>query len=319
MRRVLVISNAQFKSGAELSLLQFLKNYESTKFQSFLITSDKNYKLLIDLGNITVTYMPLEWFYFTKNPFVLLKFLFNLIILSFKLVRFARYYRINIIYTNTIKSQIYGVCLKLITRKKLIWHIRDNVKWNFLSALLAKHNDMIICVSQHIYNQLNVPSFKKKVIYGGVDTGIWNASLIYSTCLRRELNLPSDIKLIAQVGQLTKWKNQTDFINAAAAIVKRTKNVHFILVGDDLSGLELKYKTQLETKVCESDLRTHFTFLGYREDIKEIISQVDILTHTAIHEPFGRVIVEAMALEKPVVAYDGGGPSEIILNPFCRF
>ncbi len=61
-------------------------------------------------------------------------------------------------------------------------------------------------------------------------------------------------------------------------------------------------------------LNNHVTFLGHRTDICETYAQIDVLVHPAIDEPFGRVMIEAMAMEKPVVAYNCGGPKEIILN-----
>jgi len=87
-----------------------------------------------------------------------------------------------------------------------------------------------------------------------------------------------------------------------------------LIVGDDLSGKEKRYKKQIETEILKAGLEKHFSFLGFIKDIKEIYAQIDVLVHPAINEPFGRAIIEAMAMGKPVVAYNCGGPKEIVIN-----
>jgi glycosyltransferase involved in cell wall biosynthesis len=91
-------------------------------------------------------------------------------------------------------------------------------------------------------------------------------------------------------------------------------NVHMLIVGDDLSGRERKYKNKLIRSVKELGLNDKISFSGHCDNIKEVINEIDILVHPAINEPFGRVLIEAMAMEKPVVAYNCGGPKEIIVN-----
>ena len=113
---------------------------------------------------------------------------------------------------------------------------------------------------------------------------------------------------------MTRWKNHADFIKSAEIIKRSYTNTHFLIIGDDLSGRENKYKQELIRLIEQLNMGSHISFLGYLSDIKELISQIDILIHPAINEPFGRVIIETMAEEKPVIAYDCGGPKEIIQN-----
>lgn len=314
MGKILIVNNSFFLSGAESSLCQFLNYYNRSRFQVLLVTSDKNFILPNNLNDVAIVYMPLQWFCFTINPIRLLNFMTSLIVTSFKLARIADRCKINIVYSNTTKSNIYGAAVKLITGKKLIWHVRDNVTKNFLAVLLTRFSDEIICVSRHIYDQVNAPSAKKAVIHPGIDTKEWILPSINNFDLRNALNLRSDIKLVAQIGQLTRWKNCFDYIEAASLIIQQTDKVHFLLIGDDQSGREGKYKDQLHKRVEDLGLIKYFTFLGYRKDIKDIVSQINLLIHTAIDEPFGRVIIEAMAMEKPVISYDSGGPKEIIID-----
>ena len=314
LRRILIISNSSFISGAETSLYQFLKYHNRDNFHVFFVTSDKNCSLYTNLSGVSLIHIPLKWFCYTLNPIRLIDFLTSLIIVSLKLSKIVNANKIEIIYSNTVKSNIYGITVKLITGKKLIWHARDNVKKNFLAALLTRYSDRIVCVSRHIYDQVNAPSLKKAIIHGGIDTKEWKLPLKNNLILRDDLNLESDTKLVAQIGQLTCWKNCLDYIEAARYILQKTDRVHFLLIGDDISGRENEYKDQLHKRVEDLGLVKCFTFLGYRKDVKDIMSQIDLLIHTAINEPFGRVIIEAMALGKPVISYNCGGPGEIIVD-----
>jgi glycosyltransferase involved in cell wall biosynthesis len=206
--------------------------------------------------------------------------------------------------------------LKLITRKKAIWHVRDNIRNGLLNTFLIRFSDQIICISDHVYQQLKTPEKNKKLIYGGIDSNEWSPlNYTKNNDLKISLGLSSEVKLVAQIGQLTFWKNHIDFIKAAAEIIQNYPiNVHFLIVGDDLSGKEKEYKKQLKTEILKAGLENHFSFLDFVKDIKAIYAQIDVLVHTAIDEPFGRVFIEAMAMEKPVVAYACGGPKEIIVN-----
>src|SRR5262249_2209134 len=73
------------------------------------------------------------------------------------------------------------------------------------------------------------------------------------------------------------------------------------------------YHEDLMRRVDRSGLADRVTLTGYREDVSDLVNALDILVHASISpEPMGRVILEGMALGKPVVATDHGGPREII-------
>jgi glycosyltransferase involved in cell wall biosynthesis len=175
----------------------------------------------------------------------------------------------------------------------------------------VKYSDQIICVSDHITSQFN-RSNKIITIYGGFDNTKIDQHQKYA--IRDDLKINKDSIIIANIGQLTKWKNQEDFIQLAKIIIRKIENVYFILVGDDLSGYETRYKKSLIQLITIQEDQSKIIYLGWRDNINEILENVDILVHTAKDEPFGRVIVEAMTMQTPVVAYNCGGPKEIIVN-----
>ncbi len=311
--RVLVINNcANQYCGAERSLISFLEE-SSGKVGFFLVTFYIEKKSSLPNNVKTLDNFPFEWFVklnTLKEYIRCIKKVFNGII---KLRIVIRRESVNVIYSNTVKSHVYGAFLRLCTKKKTIWHVRDNIQQGILSRFLTRQSDKIICISQHIYSQVNVPADKKVLIYGGIDTEYWRPGE-NRMMLKEELSLQKDTLIIAQISQITPWKRHQDFIKAAKILTRTYSNVHFLIIGEDISGNNQVYKTDLKKLVKEEGLSSYFSFLGHREDVRDIINEIDILVHPAINEPFGRVLIEAMAMEKPVVAYDCGGPKEIIID-----
>jgi glycosyltransferase involved in cell wall biosynthesis len=173
----------------------------------------------------------------------------------------------------------------------------------------------MINISEAMFHDMRELTTNNRLIYGGVDIDYWKPDII--TC--ENIVIYNNTIKIANIGQLTRWKNNIDFINAAKLIYDKCQNVEFLIIGEDLSGREKKYKKELYKLVNDLGLQNKIHFYGYREDIIDIMNNIDILVHTAKNEPFGRVLIEAMAMEKPVVAYNCGGPSEIIVNKATGF
>ena len=77
-------------------------------------------------------------------------------------------------------------------------------------------------------------------------------------------------------------------------------------------------RPQLKERVRNAGLEERVLFLGYRNDVPELLSIFDVFVHASTKpEPFGMVILEAMAAKKPVVATNLGGPIEILGNGEC--
>ena len=110
---------------------------------------------------------------------------------------------------------------------------------------------------------------------------------------------------------MVEWKGHASFIDIAAQTVKHHPRTHFFVTGEVIDQGYYKF---LNDKIKENNLDAFFTFTGFVEDTESFISGLDIVVHTARNEPFGRIVAEAMCLGTAVVAYDCGGPAEIITN-----
>ncbi|MCW3061402.1 MAG: putative Glycosyl transferase group 1 [Capsulimonas sp.] len=125
---------------------------------------------------------------------------------------------------------------------------------------------------------------------------------------RRMLGLPEGVPLVGIVGRMDPQKGVDDFLRMARLIADAAPKTHFLLVGD---GQSLPQYKALASALGIAD-RAHFP--GRRTDIPRCLAAMDVFVLSSVFEPFGLVLAEAMAMEKPVVATDSGGVSEVIAD-----
>jgi glycosyltransferase involved in cell wall biosynthesis len=135
---------------------------------------------------------------------------------------------------------------------------------------------------------------------------------------RAKLGLGADEKLIGLVAQITPWKGQEVAIRAVGLLHQRHPEARLLVVGetkftDRATRYDnVAYLRSLHRSVAELGLEQHVAFWGERSDVATIMRALDVLVGPSWEEPFGRSVIEAMALETPVVATNVGGPAEYI-------
>ena len=155
------------------------------------------------------------------------------------------------------------------------------------------------------------PSVESRLLYWG--TPMYEVTEADARRAREELGVPADAVLIGSFGRLQRWKGQDVFVAAAAEVARQRPASRFVIVGGSMFGLEPEYNEQLKRSVTDLNLGDRLTFTGFRGDVPRLMAACDIICHTSrVPEPFGLVIVEGMALRRPVIATIGGGASEII-------
>jgi glycosyltransferase involved in cell wall biosynthesis len=114
------------------------------------------------------------------------------------------------------------------------------------------------------------------------------------------------------VGRLNPWKGQQDLISAAGILRDTGTNLQVQLIGDVFPGQE-PVRDQLQAQVKELGLEKQVTFMGELDAPEDVVEQADVAVFPSTSpEPFGMALVEAMALGRPVIATDIGGPAEIV-------
>jgi glycosyltransferase involved in cell wall biosynthesis len=114
------------------------------------------------------------------------------------------------------------------------------------------------------------------------------------------------------VGRLEPWKGQEIFLRAAARLAKARADLRFMVVGGAILGWEGSYPDNLRGMAADLGVADRVHFAGHQADVYPWYDALDVVVHASFDEPFGLVLVEAMALGKPLVATNVGGPPEIV-------
>jgi glycosyltransferase involved in cell wall biosynthesis len=134
--------------------------------------------------------------------------------------------------------------------------------------------------------------------------------------LRQALGVAEGVPLVGLVARYDTWKGHAVFLEAAARMRKTRADVRFVMVGGSLNGEQLphveRYRDSVLMKRKQLGLEEAVAVVGHREDVPSVLAGLDVLVCPSDHEPFGMIVLEALAAGTPVVASDSGGPSEIL-------
>ena len=237
------------------------------------------------------------------------------------LCQLIRKQRIALVHTNGIKAHFLGGFAAKLCRVPLVWHVRDfippGIEKDAFLLLASVMPDRIIVNSDAVGMQFShsAKAYKKVVrIYNAVDLTEFEPSL-QGWRVREEFRIPSSAPLVGLIAHLTPWKGHDYFLKAAAKIGQALPEARFLIVGDVIYQTEghETYKKDLEVLCSDLGLGEKVIFTGFRYDIPEVIAALDVVAHASSQpEPFGRVLIEAMAMGKPVVATNLGGVPEVV-------
>jgi len=161
--------------------------------------------------------------------------------------------------------------------------------------------------------ELGISPAQVNVVYPPVDLENFDADRPAAPELRRPaFGIPAQAPCVGIVGQLQAWKGHKLFLRAFAQVLRTVPEAWACIVGAPPAGGEA-YERELRELAGALGIAHRVVFAGFIADVPSALQLFDVVVHASIEpEPFGRVIAEAMAMRKPVVASDEGGPREII-------
>lgn len=176
---------------------------------------------------------------------------------------------------------------------------------------MARWTDYLITINQEDYQRAKRFSVKKKVFFipgVGVDTELFQQhdELARKNKIREKLGFEENDLIILCIAELNKNKNQIQLVKTLEQLVKREKGVKCLLVG---SGDQESF---LKTQVDKRKLGSHIQFLGFRRDIPDLMAVADIVTLLSRREGLPKVLMEAAAAGKPIIATDVRGNRDLI-------
>jgi glycosyltransferase involved in cell wall biosynthesis len=210
--------------------------------------------------------------------------------------------------------------LNAATRPRWVTTVHGPYSVNFYSKIMTS-GETVITISNFIrdYVTHNYPTVRAEritVIARGVDRDIYPYDYRPTDAWRSswQLNYPQfeGRRLLVLPGRITRWKGHSDFIGMIAELIQRGHLVHGLIAGG-VSGPRVSFERELRKLVVEKALHEHITFLGNRDDLRDVLASADIAYSLTLEpEAFGRTTIEALSLGVPVIGYDHGGTGEIL-------
>ncbi len=189
-----------------------------------------------------------------------------------------------------------------------------NDRFPSMARFFGKRLGAVICISNAVRNnmrQRGADFGNLTTIYNGLDPKALTVSTPPMT-LRANHGLDADDVVVGMIGNIKAWKGQETLIRAMAIVRQEFPEIRCVLVGDT-SPADRDYERSLRELVSSLDLDRQIIFTGYQQHVADFLLMVDVVVHASVlPEPFGRVILEAMACRKPVIGARAGAIPEII-------
>ena len=331
-KNVLYVDHTAKLGGGEIALLNLIQALDPARFRPHVVLGEDGPLVgRLRAAGIETTILPLDTALRETRKDTLglgsllkLSRIKTLLAYSRTLARFAREHSADLIHTNSLKSDIYGGIAGRLARIPVLWHIRDSINSEYLPGpaaaafrLLSRlMPQAVVANSSSTLHQL-WPRRPKSgdVVYSGVPTAVVHDGYVETgvepyLADQTTWNRPP---VVALIGRITEWKGQHVFLRAAAATRRRFPDTRYWIIGTPLFG-EHEYEQSLHVMTEQLEMTDRVEFLGFRDDVASLMSQIDIVVHAStLGEPFGQVIIEGMAAGKPLIATNGGALPEIVV------
>ena len=232
------------------------------------------------------------------------------------LAQLFRAERPDLVYlANAITTNLDGVIAGALCSLPIIVHEKGLRRIGPVERLLSRWVDTCIGMTEEVTAHAKARGIHARrfcTIYDGINCEQFAPG--GGDAVRAEFGIPADAPLVGIVGHLQRWKGQLVVVEAVARARERHPDLRCLVVGG-VHRLGEDYADELRARVATLGLDRHVILTGARRDVAACMDAMDVVIHSSIRpEPFGRVLIEAMALGRPVIAPRLGGPREIVAD-----
>lgn len=290
--------------GAETVVLNLASGLDSSRFRSIALLPREDWlsERLRERGVPTFFVDSKAWYDFR---------------MPIGMARLIRKEKIDLIHSHLPGQNFYSCMVGRLTGRKTIATYHGAIELSqsgrlrgaIQFGLVRRSADRVVVVCDFVGKLLQdarFPARKIVRIHNGIKVDRFQVD--GDGRLRRELGLRNGTKLVGTVANVRQSKGYEFFIESARKVVDAMPDVRFVAVGD----IDPILAKPLFDSIERLGLQDRFLFLGFRADVPEFLSELDLFVLPSVSEGFPLVVLEAMAAARPIVVTRSGGPQEII-------
>jgi L-malate glycosyltransferase len=321
--RVLFPTHSAVVSGAEISLLELLRTLRP-EVDAAVAAPPGHFTELLAEEDVPVFPLPASYagirLDLRHTPAQVARMIGG----AARLRRHVQGFDASIVHANSTRAGLMAAAGGSMS-VPLVVHVRDwlprSAMADAVRRLLAARADAIVANSEFTLRAFLAGTRFRKLaaaVPNPVDTERFDPRRYDTAGARDTLGLSASAHVLAMVAQITPWKAQDDAIRIHALLRSRGIESELLLVGNPLFvGPQTyfdntNYMRSLRTLADERGVGNSVHFLGWHDDVPQILAASDVVLLPSWREPFGRAVAEAMSMAKPVVATSTGGTREIL-------
>ncbi len=305
VRKIVFAINQMEMGGSQTHLVQVFKLLDRSLFEPVLYCLSGEGALLDDVRQTGARVVDGQVRSGFKSP--------SVIPATLRLGRLMRNEAPVVVHNYLLRANAIGAVAARIARVPVVlvskrgcherrgWELRGAQLGNALSQCVTTNAE---AVREFVHQDESCPLEKMVVIPSGIDTDRFQPLEIDDA--KQRLGLRSQDPVVGIVTRMRVRKGVEEFLNAMVAVRKRLPGVQVVIVG------EVELDEDLRALTVAGGLSDDLHLLGRRSDMPEVLSAFDLFVLSSHDEGMSNAILEAMAMEKPVVATDVGGTGEVV-------
>jgi L-malate glycosyltransferase len=319
--RILFVNHTSTVGGAEQGLLRLVNGFKGTHEVAVACPGTGALRERVEGCGVESLTLPAFEASLRLNPIQTPVGLARLGTGSLALTRMIRRFGADLVHANTPRAGLMCAIPRWLGGPPVVVHLRDDLPLTRVGRAvrfaLVHSASAVVAVSEYTARRFNdgLGHAVATPVYNSIDLERFDPEHVAPAPLREELGISPGAPLLAQVAQITPWKGQDTAIRMVAGLRGRGLDAHLLIVGGvTFGGRNVRHDNHaflrsLHSLAEQLGVGDAIHFLGPRDDVPGILRAVDLSVLPSVNEPFGRAIVESMAIgTPPLVSAVGSGP-----------